>query len=94
MNAAVAAVLNGEKTVRRVTIAQLQQETGLGSATITRYLLGQRDIPIEAVASIATAVGMTYVEVAVEAQRRYDADMKKWLKRQHGSPEATSTQAG
>jgi transcriptional regulator with XRE-family HTH domain len=92
MNAAVAAVLNGEKSVRRVTIPRLQEATGLGSTTITRYLLGQRPIPIEAVAAIANAIGMTYAEVAVEAQRRYDADLRRWNESQ--PPSAGRTQAG
>lgn len=51
----------------------LAQRSGMPRTTLYRYLNGERDIPLPALAEIAEALGLTYMDLAARAQRRLEA---------------------
>lgn len=52
----------------------LAERSGIPRTTLHRYLNGERDIPLPAFAEIAGALDLSYVELAVRAQRRLDGE--------------------
>jgi protein-disulfide isomerase-like protein with CxxC motif len=73
-NAAVATVLNMEKTGQKVTLEQLEEATGFKKVSLQRYLSGTRVMNMAQVRAIAAVLGMDVPEVYAEAER--------WLARQ------------
>lgn len=54
--AAIAAELRAERAAKRMTITQLSQRSGVPSATLNRYLAGQRDVPVSTIIALASAL--------------------------------------
>jgi len=48
---------------------ELSKRSGIGRSTLHRYLAGERDIPLPIFGAICEALGITYVELAIRAQR-------------------------
>lgn len=76
LNAAVAAVLNGERAAQGMTFDDLARTSGLSKSTLLR-LLGsnlekRRDIDVAQLYSLAVALGMTPVDVFQAAVARMD----------------------
>lgn len=69
-NSAVAATLRAEAAVKHKSHKDLAQDTGLAPKTVSRYLLAQRVIPIDAVFLFAVALGTTPSELARMAEER------------------------
>lgn len=76
-NAAVAAVLNGERTAAGLTYEELAARTGLSKRTLMRLLSTlERDIDVNVLAAIAEAFNLTPAQTmarAEEWQRRQGA---------------------
>jgi hypothetical protein len=82
LNAAVAAVLNGERTRAKMTFDALATTSGLSKRTVMRQLSTlERHIDVTDLAIYAAIFNMTPDEVVVEAQ--------EWMRRQsRGNPVA------
>lgn len=57
-NAAVAEVLRLERVMKRITIAELAERSGLGVNSVKRYLDGERPIPLPAFRNLCGALGV------------------------------------
>jgi transcriptional regulator with XRE-family HTH domain len=78
-NAAVATVLNMEKTALKVTLVELADATGIPKVSLQRYLSGDRVMDMAQVRVIAGALGMDVPEVYAEAERRMARDERRRL---------------
>lgn len=73
LNAALAATLKGELAASGMTFDQLAAVTGISKRTLLRQLsTKERHIPINHVAVIAAAFGLTAVEVMDAASARLE----------------------
>lgn len=77
MNAAVAAVLRGERESAHITYEELGKRTGISPRTLKRLMSSvERDIDVNVLASLGEAFNMTPAQVmerAEEWQRRQGA---------------------
>lgn len=76
-NAAVATVLNMEKTALKVTLDDLVERTGMPKVSLQRYLSGERKMDMAQVRVIGAALGMDVPEVYAEAERRIQCDERR-----------------
>lgn len=63
LNAAVAAVLRGEKYAQRLTNRQLSERSGIPEVSVQRYLDAKRDLKVDVLAALAASVGLTAGEL-------------------------------
>lgn len=57
-NVAVGAQIRAEAARRRISLVQLAKLTGLGEASVNRYVAGSRPIPMTAFHAMAQAIGV------------------------------------
>ena len=69
-NAAVAAELRAERAAKKITVDALATSSGMPKGTLLRYLNAQRDIPVPALADIASALGIDPALVLDRASAR------------------------
>lgn len=67
---AIVAQLRAERAAAGLTIDDLTARTTLGRASVTRYLSGDRDIPMKALFELAHALGLTPGEFIRRAEQR------------------------
>ena len=72
IQAAMAVQIKAEMAAQDWKQADLANASGIPTSTLHRYLTGERDIPLPVFAEIASALGITYLELAGRAQRRLD----------------------
>ena len=72
-NTAVADVLK-DVVDRQMGVVRASKLTGIPRSTLTRYLDGDRDIPVAKLRLISHALGMDMSTVLVEAQGRLEQD--------------------
>lgn len=70
LNAAVAAELRSERVIQQVSIETLVERTGLGRSTVLNTLNAKRLLGVEAVASIAEALGVSVTTIFARAEKR------------------------
>jgi cyanate lyase len=97
-NAAVATVLNMEKTGLKITLPELAEATGIPKVTLQRYLAGSRAMNMAQVRSIAAALDLTSAEVYALAEERVERERQRALRqlerREGVSPDADVSDAG
>lgn len=71
---AIAVQIKAEIAAKGWKQSDLAQRSGIPTSTLHRYLTGVRDIPLPAFAEIASALGISYLELAARAQRRLDGE--------------------
>jgi len=74
IQAAIAAEIKAETAAKDWKQADLAKVAGMQASTLHRYLSGVRDIPMPVFASIASALGLSMVELAQRAERRLDGE--------------------
>lgn len=74
IQSAMAIQIKAEMAARDWKQPDLAEASGIPTSTLHRYLAGQRDIPLPAFAEIASALGLSMVELAGRAQRRLDGE--------------------
>lgn len=72
IQAAVISQINAEIAAAGMNKVELAKKAGIPNSTLSRYLKGERDIPLPVFAGIADALGITYVELSARAQRRLE----------------------
>lgn len=72
IQAAVISQINAEIAAAGMNKVELAKKSGIPNSTLSRYLKGERDIPLPVFAGIADALGITYVELSARAQRRLE----------------------
>jgi len=65
----VARLLTNARKERGMTFRELALKTGLGQATVVRYLYGERTTPLDAFVIICDALQLDPAVVIAEAQR-------------------------
>lgn len=70
LNAAVAAELRAERVAQEVTFDDLVERVSLSRATTWRLLNAERLITIEALVEIASALGVSVLEIVERAEKR------------------------
>ena len=73
IQSAMAVQIKAEMAAKDWKQADLANASGIPTSTLSRYMKGERDIPLPVFADIAQALGLSMVELAVRAQRRLDA---------------------
>jgi len=53
---------------------ELAKRAGISSSSIYRYLDGERQMKLQDIADIASALSLSYLELATRAQRRLDGE--------------------
>ena len=77
LNAALAATLNGERVASGMTFDELATETGISKRTLLRQLsTTERHIDIDDAARIASAFGLSVVDVLTTATERLDRTLR------------------
>jgi len=71
---AVVVQINAEMAAKGWKASDLSREAGIPKNTLSRYLKGERGIPLDTFGDIAEALGLSYVELASRAQRRLDGE--------------------
>jgi transcriptional regulator with XRE-family HTH domain len=74
IQSAMAVQIKAEMAARDWKQPDLAEKAGIPTSTLHRYLGGTRDIPLPAFAEIASALGLSMVELAARAQRRLDGE--------------------
>lgn len=67
---AVAEQLRAERAARQMSFKDLVAATGMAEQTLIRYFNGKRDIPLNQLAAIADALGLSPVELVTRATDR------------------------
>jgi transcriptional regulator with XRE-family HTH domain len=67
---AVVVQINAEMAAKGWKPSDLSREAGIPKNTLSRYLKGERGIPLDTFGDIAQALSLSYVELASRAQRR------------------------
>lgn len=66
----LAAALRAEMGVRRLNANALASRCGVSQRTLTRYVIGERDIPFDALCAIARGLEMSVSELVTRAEAR------------------------
>jgi transcriptional regulator with XRE-family HTH domain len=74
IQSAIAIQIKAEMAAKDWKQPELAKRSGIPTSTLHRYLTGERDIPLPAFAEIASALGISYLELAGRAQRRLDGE--------------------
>ncbi len=73
-NAAVAAELRAERAAKQMTVDALAAASGVPKGTLLRYLNAQRDIPVPALADLASALSIDPAVVLDRASLRVQSE--------------------
>ena len=73
IQSAIAAEIKAETAAIGWKQADLAKATNMQPSTLHRYLSGARDIPMPVFAGIASALGLSMVELAQRAERRLES---------------------
>ena len=83
----IARILNDERLQKGVTQAELAESTGISQSQISKQLRGTRDINIDELSSIVTALNMSLVELIRTAEQELNPDTRDDLaSRRAGAP--------
>lgn len=83
----IARLLNDERLQKGVTQAELAESTGISQSQISKQLRGTRDINIDELSSIVTALNMSLVELIRTAEQELNPDTRDDLAaRRSGAP--------
>lgn len=74
IQAAMAVQIKAEMAAKGWKGPELAKRSGIPTSTLHRYLNGERDIPLPAFVGIASALELTYLDLATRAQRRLDGE--------------------
>lgn len=74
---AIAEELRAERAVQRITLDQMAEDAGMVKITMRRYIQGERDIPVKALAEICRALNVPMGEVIDRAEQRLAAKQSK-----------------
>lgn len=76
IQSAIVAQIRAEMAVKGWGQKDLALESGIATSTISRYLAKKdaRDMPLPVFADIASALGLSMIELAARAQRRLDGE--------------------
>lgn len=70
LNAAVAAVLRGERAALGLTIEELSRRSGIPAVSLQRFLAARRTINFDVLEDLAPAVRMQPADIVILAQER------------------------
>ena len=83
----IARLLNDERLHKGVTQAELAESTGISQSQISKQLRGTRDINIDELDAIVTALNMSLVELIRTAEQELNPDTRDDLaSRRSGAP--------
>jgi transcriptional regulator with XRE-family HTH domain len=74
IQSAMAVQIKAEMAARDWKQSDLAMFSGIPTSTLHRYLSRARDMPLPVFAEIASALGLSMVELASRAQRRLDGE--------------------
>jgi transcriptional regulator with XRE-family HTH domain len=74
LNGAVAAELRAERVAREITFDSLTERVSLSKSTLLLLFNARRLISIEALVEIASALGVSVVEIVERAEKRLAKD--------------------
>ena len=74
IQSAMAVQIKAEMAARDWKQSDLASASDIPTSTLSRYMKGERDIPLPVFADIAKALGLSMVELAMRAQRRLDGE--------------------
>ena len=69
----MAGELRAERGRKKLTYAELVERTGMSKSSVIRYLDGERDIPMTALAKFCLALDLTPAEVAARVDARLNS---------------------
>lgn len=72
IQAAYVTQVHAEKAAQGMTQKALAAAAQIPTSTLSRYLSGERDIPMPEVIRLASALGLSFIELAERAQRRLE----------------------
>lgn len=72
IQAALVTQVKAEMAARDMKQKDMAQHVGMQTSTLSRYLSGERDIPMPVVFSFAEALGLSIVELVQRAERRLE----------------------
>ena len=88
----IARLLNDERLHKGVTQAELAESTGISQSQISKQLRGTRDINIDELDAIVTALNMSLVELIRTAEQELNPDTRDDLAaRRAGAPVSDSS---
>lgn len=70
IQSAIADELRSERAIQRVTMDDLADRAGMVKITMHRYMQGNRDIPVKALADICRALNVSMGEIIDRAEAR------------------------
>lgn len=73
IQSAIADMLRAERAIQELTMDDMAERTGMPKITLHRYMKGQRDIPLKALATICKALGVPMVEIIDRAEQRLES---------------------
>jgi transcriptional regulator with XRE-family HTH domain len=74
---AIAEELRSERAVQRITMDEVAERAGMVKITLHRYMHGDRDIPVKALADICRALNVPMGEIIDRAEDRLAAKQLK-----------------
>lgn len=77
IQAAIADELRSERAIQRMTMDELAESAGMVKITMHRYMQGNRDIPVKALADICRALNVSMGEIIDRAESRLAAKQLK-----------------
>lgn len=84
-NAAVGAQIRAEAAKKRISLVQLAKLSGVGEASVNRYVAGNRAIPIPALYAIAATLGVPPDVILDRAAE--DMETPEWMLAAHHNPD-------
>lgn len=70
IQAALIAQVKAEMAVQDMRQKDMAAKLGMQASTLSRYLAGERDVPMPVVFSFADALGLSVIELVQRAERR------------------------
>jgi transcriptional regulator with XRE-family HTH domain len=72
IQAALVTQVKAEMAARDMKQKDMAQQVGMQTSTLSRYLSGERDIPMPVVFSMASALNLSIIELVQRAERRLE----------------------
>ncbi|HEX9137311.1 MAG TPA: helix-turn-helix transcriptional regulator [Nitrospirota bacterium] len=72
IQAALVIQVKAEMAARDMKQKDMAQHIGMQTSTLSRYLSGERDIPMPVVFSMASALNLSIIELVQRAERRLE----------------------
>ena len=73
IQSAIADMLRAERAIQELTMDELAERAKMPKITLHRYMKGQRDIPLKALATICKALGVPMGEIIERAEHRLES---------------------